>query len=72
MLVLTRKIGQEIRIGDDIVLKITGVQGGRVKIGIDAPRERRISRPESGPAAATADDSRDSQRASAGLATALH
>lgn len=46
MLVLTRKIGEEIRIGDDIVLKVTGVQGGRVKIGVSAPRERRITRPE--------------------------
>lgn len=46
MLVLTRKVGEEIYIGDDIVLKVTGVQGGRVKIGIEAPRDRRIARPE--------------------------
>lgn len=46
MLVLTRKVGEEICIGDDIVLKVTGVQGGRVKLGISAPRERRITRPE--------------------------
>lgn len=48
MLVLTRRVGQEIVIGDDIVLKITGLQGGRVKIGVEAPRERRITRPEVG------------------------
>ena len=46
MLVLTRKIGEEIRIDDDITVKGTSVQGGRVKLGIDAPRHRRISRPE--------------------------
>jgi carbon storage regulator len=46
MLVLTRKQGEEIRIGDDIVLKVTSVQGGRVKIGIEAPRSHRIVRPE--------------------------
>ena len=46
MLVLTRKQGEEIRIGDDIVLKVTAVQGGRVRIGIDAPRSHRIVRPE--------------------------
>ena len=46
MLVLTRKVGEEIRIDDDILLKVTGVQGGRVKLGIDAPRHRRITRPE--------------------------
>ena len=46
MLVLTRKQGEEIRIGDDIVLKVTAVQGGRVRIGIQAPREHRIVRPE--------------------------
>ena len=54
MLVLTRKVGEEIRIDDDILLKVTSVQGGRVKLGIDAPRHRRITRPEceTAPAAA--------------------
>ena len=46
MLVLTRKQGEEIRIGEDIVLKVTAVQGSRVRIGIEAPREHRIVRPE--------------------------
>lgn len=46
MLVLTRKVGEEIRIDHDILLKVTSVQGGRVKLGIEAPRHRRISRPE--------------------------
>ena len=46
MLVLTRKVGEEIRIDNDIVVKVTAVQGGRVKLGIDAPRSRKITRPE--------------------------
>ena len=49
MLVLTRKIGEEIRIGDDITVKVTSVQGGRVKLGIEAPRDRRITRSEMEP-----------------------
>ena len=60
MLVLTRKIGEEIRIGDDITVKVTNVQGGRVKLGIDAPRSRRISRPDATPAAAMAASDADS------------
>ena len=46
MLVLTRKLGEEIRIGDDIVLKVTAMQGGRVRLGIEAPKHHRIVRPE--------------------------
>ena len=46
MLVLTRKLGEEILIGDDIVLKVTAMQGGRVRIGIDAPKHHRIVRSE--------------------------
>lgn len=46
MLVLTRKMGEEIRIGDDIIVKITGIQGGRVRVGIDAPRSKSIVRAE--------------------------
>lgn len=46
MLVLTRKLGEEILIGDDIVLKVTALQGGRVRLGIEAPKHHRIVRPE--------------------------
>lgn len=46
MLVLSRKAGQEIRIGDDIVLTVTQINGGRVRIGIDAPKHLKISRDE--------------------------
>jgi len=37
MLILTRKFGQRIRIGDKIKIVILDVKGGQVKLGIDAP-----------------------------------
>ncbi|EAQ80162.1 carbon storage regulator [Blastopirellula marina] len=46
MLVLTRKPGETIRIGDDIVITISQLKGGRVRIGIDAPPEMGIRRGE--------------------------
>lgn len=46
MLVLSRKAGEEITIGDDIVVKVTQIGGGRVRIGIDAPNGLKISRNE--------------------------
>lgn len=46
MLVLTRKLGESIVIGDDVVIKVTAVQGNRVKIAIEAPQSRRIMRGE--------------------------
>ncbi|WP_125614299.1 carbon storage regulator [Specibacter cremeus] len=47
MLVLTRKIGEKILIGDDIVLTILdGGRGEGIRIGIDAPRDVAIHRSE--------------------------
>ncbi len=46
MLVLTRKIGEEIRIGNDVVIRVCAIQGNRVKLGIDAPRTCRVRRSE--------------------------
>lgn len=46
VLVLTRKIDEEIRIGEDIVVKVCGIRGSRVRIGIEAPPGLRIERRE--------------------------
>ncbi|MCB1180533.1 MAG: carbon storage regulator [Chlamydiia bacterium] len=46
MLVLTRKVDQKIRIGNDIIIKINRIQGDQVSIGIIAPRELEIVREE--------------------------
>jgi carbon storage regulator CsrA len=46
MLVLTRKVREQIRIGDNIVITILRVQGQAVRVGIDAPRSVRVVRAE--------------------------
>ncbi len=46
MLVLTRKSGEGIVIGDDITIKVIEIKGGGVRIGIDAPKNRKIYRQE--------------------------
>jgi carbon storage regulator len=46
MLVLTRKPDEGILIGDDISIKIIEIKGGAIRIGIDAPRDKKIYRQE--------------------------
>ena len=46
MLTLTRKIGERIVIGDDIVLTVSGIKGDSVRLTIDAPRHVKIYRSE--------------------------
>ncbi len=46
MLILSRKIEEEIKIGDSITIKILGIQEGQVRIGIDAPKEMKVFRSE--------------------------
>lgn len=46
MLVLSRKAGEQILIGDDIVVTVLEVRGEGIKVGIDAPRGVRIQRQE--------------------------
>ncbi|AIF68056.1 carbon storage regulator CsrA [Terribacillus saccharophilus] len=46
MLVLTRKVGESVKIGDDIELKVLSIDGEQIKIGIDAPKEIAIHRKE--------------------------
>jgi carbon storage regulator len=46
MLVLTRKAGESIVIGDDIVITVLETRGGQVRLGVDAPRDVVIHRSE--------------------------
>jgi carbon storage regulator len=46
MLVLTRKPGERIVIGDDIVLTVVEVKGDNIRLGIDAPRAVKVYRGE--------------------------
>lgn len=46
MLVLTRKLGEGIVIGDDITITVVELKGGNVRIGIEAPRSKKVHRQE--------------------------
>ncbi|MEI7921725.1 MAG: carbon storage regulator CsrA [Planctomycetota bacterium] len=46
MLVLTRKVGERIQIGDQITVSVIRIQNGKVRIGIEAPDDVRIRRDE--------------------------
>jgi carbon storage regulator len=46
MLILTRKLGEQITIGDDITVTLLEVNGTQVKLGIEAPKEISIHRKE--------------------------
>lgn len=46
MLVLTRKLNQSIKIGDDIEVTILAIEGEQIKIGIEAPKNVEIHRKE--------------------------
>ena len=46
MLILTRKIGETIVIGDDVKITVLGVRGNQACIGIDAPKETSVHREE--------------------------
>lgn len=46
MLILTRKVGESLLIGDDIAITILNVRGNQVKIGVKAPKDVSVHREE--------------------------
>ncbi len=46
MLILTRKVGETVVIGDDVDVTVLGVKGNQVRIGVKAPREIAVHREE--------------------------
>ena len=46
MLVLTRRVGEKLIIGENVTVTVLGVKGGQVRIGINAPRDVSVNREE--------------------------
>ncbi|WP_394925082.1 carbon storage regulator CsrA [uncultured Robinsoniella sp.] len=46
MLILSRKVGESLKIGDDIEIFVTEIKGDKVRLGISAPSELKINRTE--------------------------
>ena len=46
MLILTRRVGETVVIGDDVTVTVLGVKGNQVRLGVNAPREVSVHREE--------------------------
>ena len=46
MLILTRRVGESLMIGDDVTITVLGVKGNQVRVGVKAPKEVAVHREE--------------------------
>ncbi len=46
MLILTRRVGESLIVGDDVTLTVLGIKGNQVRIGVNAPKEVSVHREE--------------------------
>lgn len=46
MLILTRRISEKMMIGDDVTIRVLGVSGNQVRIGVEAPKDVAVHREE--------------------------
>jgi carbon storage regulator len=46
MLILSRRLGESVTIGDDVVVTVVGVSGSQIRLGISAPKAVRVLREE--------------------------
>ncbi|GHD32287.1 MAG: carbon storage regulator CsrA [Pseudomonadales bacterium] len=46
MLILTRRVGESLMIGDEVTITVLGVKGNQVRIGVNAPRDVSVHREE--------------------------
>ena len=46
MLILTRRVGETVMIGDDVTITVLGVKGNQTRVGIDAPKSVAVHREE--------------------------
>ncbi|HLY53689.1 MAG TPA: carbon storage regulator CsrA [Steroidobacteraceae bacterium] len=78
MLILTRRVGETVMIGDDVTITVLGVKGNQVRVGINAPKHvavhreeiyERIKREQQGGRSDGSDDSDSTPEKSAQYAT---
>jgi len=46
MLILTRRLGETLMVGDEVTVSVLGIKGNQVRIGINAPKEVSVHREE--------------------------